>query len=71
MEIGEHLKQRRSGDLKPESAIMHIMNVVSYCLEQPELCDEMYCQLIRQTNNNPEVEAQLRGCKYCGFNAEF
>jgi hypothetical protein len=50
-----------SGDLKPESAIMHIMNVVSYCLEQPELCDEIYCQLIRQTNNNPEVEAQLRG----------
>ena len=35
--------------------------VVRYCIERSELCDEVFCQLMRQVTKNPDADSRLRG----------
>lgn len=48
------------GDLKTEVEILTIQSIVAEGVERDELKDEIFVQLMRQTNNNPVRDACLR-----------
>eukprot|EP00039_Didymoeca_costata_P024022 m.9005 g.9005 ORF g.9005 m.9005 type:complete len:2048 (+) comp3994_c0_seq1:287-6430(+) len=59
--IFKDLHKQMKGELRQDQAIQSIQSIIAYCLERAELRDEIFCQLMRQCNNNPDPEAQLRG----------
>lgn len=52
------------GDLKPIKSVQLIQSTVTHCLARPELRDELFCQLIKQTTNNPKTEFALRAWEF-------
>lgn len=59
--IFKDLHRQMTGSLKTEVAIKNVQSIIAYCIERNELRDEVLCQLMRQVNNNPDPESQLRG----------
>ena len=57
------------GELKEDLACLAIRGILSYGIERVELRDEIYCQLIRQTNGCRHVEHTLRAWVIMGLAA--
>lgn len=55
------------GELKDDLAHLALRGMVSYAIERVELRDEIYCQLIRQTNGCRHLEYTLRAWVIMGL----
>lgn len=51
------------GDTHSSFSITLALDLLKTCQEEPILCDELYCQIIKQTSRNPSVESLLLGWK--------
>ena len=57
------------GELKEDLSYLAIRGIISYGIERVELRDEIYCQLIRQTNGCRHVKQTLRAWGIMGLAA--
>lgn len=59
MKFQGEISQRKL--LRKQSPAELVEYVVGKGLEIPDIRDEIYCQLCKQTNNNPKPDAAIRG----------
>ena len=48
------------GELRPEQINLTIQSIIAYGIERPELRDEIFCQIIRQSTDCPRDDWLLR-----------
>ncbi|CAG9318559.1 frmB [Blepharisma stoltei] len=62
--ILSYMKERSSS----RPSIHHANKLLKIGMESPpEICDEIYCQLVKQTNNNPKIKSTLRAWTLFGI----
>lgn len=59
MKFQGEISQRKL--LRKQSPVELVEYVVGRGIELPDLRDEIYCQLCKQTNNNPKPDTAIRG----------
>ena len=49
------------GEVKGDAVATTLRTIIGYGIERTELRDEIYCQLMRQTNDNHHPDSVVRG----------